>query len=60
MTVISWIKQGGRRYPQYGAPGLSAVGQAWASIGTSGAVTPTQGMMSGGASTRRRRRWGYA
>jgi hypothetical protein len=38
MTIIQWIKQGGRRYVQLSAAGASTVGQAWTSVGSGGAA----------------------
>ncbi len=38
MTVITWIKQGGRKYPQWSAAGAGGSGGIyWANTGTGGA-----------------------
>ena len=38
MTVIQWVRQGGRRYTQMQSASVSAVGLAWASVGSGGAA----------------------
>ncbi len=37
MNVMTWLKQGGRRYPQWSTPGGGSIGIVWATTGSGGA-----------------------
>jgi hypothetical protein len=36
VTLMQWMRNGGRRYPSWSSTGLSGIGMVWASVGALG------------------------
>lgn len=54
MSVITWSKQGGRRYAQWGVSSLGTVGIAWTALGSNAPSVSTGFLITPGYGRRHR------